>query len=372
MARVVVLGSLPESLVNFRGPLIREMREAGHEVHAASPPADPETVARLRDMGVQHHTLPLARTGLNPLQDLGSLLAMCRLFRKLEPDCLLAYTIKPVIYGCLAARAVGVPRCYAMIEGLGYTFAGRGARGWLLGKVARTLYRLALRRAERVFFLNPDNFRVFTDLGLLRDRQQAVLIDGIGVNLTEFSPAPMPATPSFLMIARLLRDKGIYEYVEAARQVKARYPEARFRLVGWIDDNPDSVTEAELGDWVTEGAVEYLGRLDDVRPAIADCSVYVLPSFHEGMPRTVMEAMAMGRPVVTTDAPGCRETVVDGGNGYLVPPGDAEALAEALLRFVEQPERVPQFGAASRRIAEKRFDEHRINRIILDVMRLEA
>ena len=372
MARVAVLGSLPESLINFRGPLLAEMVKAGHEVHALSPPADVELVTQLTDMGVQHHMVPMARTGLNPLQDLRSFLFLRRLFRRLKPDCLLAYTIKPVIYGCLAARAAGVPHCHAMIEGLGYTFAGKGLRAGILGGVARILYKRALRGAERVFFLNPDNLSVFVDLGLLRDPEQARLIDGIGVDLEKFSPTALPSTPSFLMIARLLRDKGVYEYVEAARQIKARYPAVRFRLVGWIDDNPDAIARSELDEWVAEGVVDYLGLMDDVRPAITDCSVYVLPSYHEGMPRTVLEAMAMGRPVITSDAPGCRETVVEGENGFLVKPGDSGSLAQAMQRFIDQPDLIPVFGSASRQAAERRFDERRINGIIMHTMGLSA
>ncbi len=370
MARVVVMGSLPESLINFRGALLQAMLSAGHEVHAMSPPAEASVVERLTGMGVQHHPVPLERTGLDPLRDMRSLLAMRRLFRRVEPDCLLTYTIKPVVYGCLAAGSAGVPRCYAMIEGLGYTFSRRGIQGWLLGGIARILYRAALRHAERVFFLNPDNLEVFDGLGLLRDRRQAVLIDGIGVDLDRFTPRPLPPAMSFLMIARLLRDKGVYEYVEAARRIRRRYPEVRFRLVGWIDDNPDSVTEEELEEWKTEGVIEYLGRLDDVRPAIADCSVYVLPSYHEGMPRTVMEAMAMGRAVITTDAPGCRETVTEGENGFLVMPGDVDSLVDAMSRFVERPRLVAAFGENARQIAERRFDERVINGMVMDVMDL--
>lgn len=372
MARVAVLGSLPESLINFRGPLLAAMVEAGHEVHALSPPAEPALVKALADLGVRHHAVPLARTGLNPLRDLESLLALRALFRRLRPDRLLAYTIKPVIYGCLAARWAGVPHRYAMITGLGYAFAGRGARGRLLGRVARSLYRLALTGAEGVFFQNRDNRQVFLEQGLLRGPEQGVLIDGSGVDLDRYAPAPLPGELSFLMIARLLRDKGVVEYVEAARRVKVRHPQVRFRLAGWIDDNPAAISKADLEGWVAEGVVDYLGHLEDVRPAIAQCAVYVLPSYHEGMPRTVLEAMAMARPIITTDVPGCRETVNEGENGFLVPAGDAAALARAMGRFLETPGILPGQAAASRRMAEARFDVRRVNQVILRTMGLAA
>ena len=369
MARVAVLGSLPESLINFRGPMLRAMVAAGHEVHALSPAATPTVIAALKAMGVRHHVVPLARTGLNPLGDLRSLLALVGLFRRLRPDCLLAYTIKPVIYGGLAARLVGV-RFYAMITGLGYTFAGLGLKGRLVGQVARVLYRQALSGAERVFFQNLDNLGVFLAHGLLRGAGQARIIAGSGVDLSHYAVAPLPAEPIFLMIARLLRDKGVREYVEAARQVKASVPTARFRLAGWIDDNPAAIARMELDGWIREGVIEYLGHLEDVRPAMAAASVYCLPSYHEGMPRTVLEAMSMGRPVITTDVPGCRETVRPGENGFLVPAGDATALAQAMGRFIGQRDLVAHMGAASRRYVEQRFDVNLVNHVILDTMGL--
>lgn len=370
MARVAVVGSLPESLINFRGPLLKAMVDAGHEVHALSPPANPGLIAQLSALGVRHYAFPLVRTGLNPLRDLSSFLALLSLFRRLRPHCMLAYTIKPVIYGCLAARLAGVPHRHAMITGLGYTFSGCGLRARVLGTVVRTLYRFALDGVEHVFFQNQDNLQVFLDLGLLKKSERGILISGSGVDLTYFTPTPLPVEPSFLMIARLLRDKGVQEYVNAARLVKARHPQARFYLVGWIDDNPAAISKTDLENWIREGVIEYLGRLDDVRPAITNCNIYVLPSYHEGMPRTVLEAMAMGRPIITTDTPGCRETVVQGENGYLVPAMNAAALAEVMIRFIESPHQVPAMGAASRRLAEMRFDVRQVNTVIMHAMGL--
>ena len=184
------------------------------------------------------------------------------------------------------------------------------------------------------------------------------------------APLSTESAPRFLLIGRLLGDKGIREYVQAAEQVKLQYPETQFDLVGWIDANPNTITQPELDSWTAAGTVNFLGRLNDVRPAIGDCSVYVLPSYREGTPRTVLEAMAMGRAVITTDAPGCRETVVDGDNGFLVPIKDADALAQAMLRFIEQPELFAQMGLRSRAIAEEKYDVHKVNAQMLKGMGL--
>ncbi|MAY71895.1 MAG: hypothetical protein CME82_10640 [Halomonas sp.] len=210
---------------------------------------------------------------------------------------------------------------------------------------------------------------MFIEEGVLLDTTAARVINGSGVDLAHFSPVAPPAQPvSFLLIARLLGDKGVREFAEAAKRIRQRHPQVRFRLAGWLDDNPDSIAEHELQAWIDDGAIDYLGRLDDVRPAIAECSVYVLPSYREGTPRTVLEAMALGRAVVTTDAPGCRETVASGVNGFLVEVKNVDALCQALQRYLEAPALIAQHGEASRARAEERYDVHRVNRSILDAM----
>jgi glycosyltransferase involved in cell wall biosynthesis len=369
---IAVLGSFAESLISFRGRLLQDLIERGHRVVACAPGAPAPVVASLAAIGVTYRDVPLQRTGLRPDQDLYALCALTTLFRKLRPDVVLSYTIKPVTYGLLAARLAGVPRRFAMITGLGYTFIGAGLQAKLASAAARQLYRLSLHGAERIFFQNPDDLALFLRLRLVRRSEQAVMINGSGVDLEVFRPAVLPqGDVSFLLIARLLRDKGIREYVEAARQVRARHPRTRFHLVGRLDEgNPAAITARELRAWETAGIVRYLGRLEDVRPALAATSVYVLPSYREGTPRTVLEAMAMGRPIVTTDAPGCRETVRHGVNGYLVPARDADALAQAMARFVEAPDLIAAMGRESRRLAEEKYDVHKVNRVILQAMGL--
>jgi glycosyltransferase involved in cell wall biosynthesis len=372
--KVVVLGSNARSLIDFRGPLMRAMIERGHRVVACAPAARAMVVDMLAALGVAYRDVAFKPTGMRPDQDFRALSAFVKLFRETRPDILLGYTIKPVTYGLLAARLTGVPQRFAMITGLGYSFIGAGLKAQLAGAAARQLYRMSLAGADRVFFQNPDDRALFEELGLVRGSEQIVLINGSGIDLDVFRPAPPPAGPvSFLLIARLLREKGIREYVEAARQVRANYPQASFHLVGRHDDgNPAGIPEREVQAWVAEGVVRYHGMLQDVRPALAETSVYVLPSYREGTPRTVLEAMAMGRPIVTTDVPGCRETVAQGVNGFLVPVRDAGALAQAMARFLVEPGLIEPMGRESRRIAEEKYDVHKVNQVILHAMRLDG
>lgn len=369
MARVMIIGVLPESLLNFRGALIKDLIAAGHTVHAVSAEADARTKSALARLGAIHHEVYFERTGTRLLADLTTLWQLFLLLRQVGPEHVLAYTIKPVLYGGLAARMAGVPRYNALITGLGYVF-DEHVLARPLGRVVLALYRKALKKARIVFFQNPDDCRVFREHGLLAANSRAIVVDGSGVDIDFFRPAPFPSELSFLMIARLLRAKGVYEYVEAARRLRQEYPGVVCRLVGWIDPGPDAVRPAELEAWQREGVIEYLGRLQDVRPAIAQSSVYVLPSYREGVPRTVLEAMAMGRPVITTNAPGCKETVVLGENGYLIPPRNVGALVDAMRRYIESPELVELHGAQSRCLASTRFDVRVVNRRMLEEMGL--
>ena len=370
MAKVVVIGSFAESLLNFRGHLLKEMAVRGHEVLACAPDASPDIQEMLKALGVAYRDIPIDRTGLNPVNDIYTIFRLISLFREVRPDMVLGYTIKPVIYGSLAGRIAGVSRIFSMVTGLGYAFSDGGLKERLVGAVVRFLYKLSIGANRRVFFQNPDERDIFLRLGLLRNLRQAALINGSGVDVDFFQPAPFPGKVSFLLIARLIKDKGILEYVKAAKIVKAKHPQTRFGLVGWIDEGPQGISNVDLDSWVKEGTIEYLGRLEDVRPGIADASVYVLPSYHEGTPRTVLEAMSMGRPVITSDAPGCRETVVDGKNGFLVPVRNAEALAERMEYFIKNPEMIVSMGEESRRRAIEKYDVHKVNKVIMDVMGL--
>ena len=363
--RIVLFGSWAPSLINFRGPLIAELAARGHQVFALAPDMDAETAAAVRALGAEPVEVPLGRTSLNPLGAMRTVRHLRQTLERIRPDLVIAYTIKPIL---LAARALGRgrgPRFVPMITGLGYALiGGRHLKRRLVRRLAMILYRRALRRADLVVFQNPDDRRDFEHLRLIPPGKATGLIAGSGVDTRHFVPAPVPAGVSFLMVSRFLRDKGIREYGEAAGRLKAEHPGVAIRLAGWIDPAPDAIGEEELAR-IEAAGVENLGRLDDVRPAIAACSVYVLPSYREGMPRSVLEAMAMGRAILTTDAPGCRETVVEGGNGLLVPPADAESLYRAMKRFVDEPALCASMGAASRLVAERKFDVRAVNRALL-------
>lgn len=363
---MLLVAGFAESIVAFRGALIRELIRAGCEVHVAAPglAALPSVGSALGLAEDRLHDIQMARAGTNPLADTGTLVALYRLMRTLRPDAVLPYTIKPVIYGTLAAWLARVPRRFALVTGLGYAFTGerKGVVQWLV----RLLYAVALAWATKVFFQNPDDERLFRQIGILPARVPSVVVNGSGVDVSAFALAALPLEPpSFLLIARLLGDKGVREYANAARRVKQAHPQARFLLVGWFDENPDAIRQDELDEWMETGVVEFLGKLSDVRPAIAAATVYVLPSYREGTPRTVLEALAMGRPVITTDAPGCRETVVDGENGYLVPVKSVDALVGAMTRLIETPGLAARMGACSRRLAVEKYDVHKVNAVML-------
>lgn len=370
--KFLLIAGYPDSIMNFRGLLLDSLRSLGLETHVAAPGLKHGEIRRtLESKGIIVHDVPLQRTGINPGRDIVTLFHLWRLMRNIRPDYVLGYTIKPVIYGSLAAFIARVPRRFALVTGLGYAFADAEQKGRrrVIRSLAQWLYAAALRRTEKVFFQNSDDESLFRSLGILDSNVPTRIVNGSGVDVDSFTVAPLVTmTLRFLLIARLLGDKGVREYVDAARQMRTQFPNVHFGLVGWIDENPDSITQQELDTWVAEGIVEYLGRLKDVRPAIANCSVYVLPSYREGTPRTVLEAMAMGRPIITTDAPGCRETVIDGVNGFLVPVKSSEDLVHAMKRFINQPELIEQMGQCSRTLAEKKYDVNKVNAIMLEEM----
>ena len=376
MKKFLLIASYANSLINFRWDLICAIQAKGLEVHAASPEINenPAILEKLRNNGVIVHDVPMQRTGTNPVEDLKTLIALRQLMQRIRPDYVMAYTIKPVIYGMLAAASAGVPNRAALITGLGYAFQDSegSTKQNLIKRVTRQLYARALSAADLTFFQNDDDQKLFTDLGIIRPGQNTVVVNGSGVNTEKFSAQPLPEGDEvhFLLIGRLLKDKGVREYVEAARQVKQQYPQAIFNLVGFLDSNPSSVTQQELDQWVNDGTVKFWGKLADVRPAINACHVFVLPSYREGTPRTVLEAMATGRAIITTDAPGCRQTVENGYNGWLVPVQSADKLAEAMKRFLNEPALIEKMGQASLEIARNKYDVNIINDFMLNKLKI--
>jgi glycosyltransferase involved in cell wall biosynthesis len=348
------------NLLNFRSGLIRALVAEGYEVVAVAP--DDAYSARLSELGCRFHALPMDNQGTHLLRDLWLFIRFWLLLRRERPDVLLAYTVKPNIYGSLAAGLLGIPVANN-IAGLGAVFI-KG--GWLV-RLVRGLYRLALRRSAKVFFQNRDDRALFIDAGLVKP-EQADLLPGSGIDLTRFSANEKSSMLSakdvgrpfrFLLIARMLRDKGVVEYMAAAKQIRARWPNVECALLGFLDvQNPAAISTEEMNAWVAAGDVRYLGVSDDVRLEIAQADCIVLPSYREGTPRTLLEAAAMAKPIITTDAVGCREVVDDGVNGYLCQVRDADDLAAKMhaMLGLSVAERAAM-GAAGRNKMELQFDE---------------
>jgi glycosyltransferase involved in cell wall biosynthesis len=362
--KILIIASLAKSLINFRLDLLQELQAHGFEVVTCAGDDDSSVVESLAKQSVCHHKISLSNTKINPFKDLSDCWRLVKFIKRQNPDIVLSYTIKPVIYGSLAGWLAGVRNICSMVTGLGYVFLNNSLKGKIIRFFVRFLYRRSLCFNQAVFFQNPEDSKLFVDNRLV-NKKQVCQINGSGVNIHQFCTRPLPKQCSFLLIARLIRDKGIYEYIAAARQIKKHYPSICFKLVGWIDSNPASLQQSALDAWSKEGVIEYLGRLTDVRPAIESCSVYVLPSYREGTPRSVLEAMAMGRPIITTDVPGCRETVVDGVNGFLVPARNVDKLVSTMEQFILNPDLIVSMGEESVKIAKEKYDVRKVNQVIL-------
>jgi glycosyltransferase involved in cell wall biosynthesis len=300
--------------------------------------------------------------------------------KELRPDLVVTYTIKPNIWGAFAAARTGV-RSVAIVTGLGFAFTETGGarqaaspvrqfKTALVRRVARWLCRVSTGRNALLIFQNPDDRDDFISAGCLTDRGKVRVVNGSGVDLARFQPAPLPDAPYFLMISRILGAKGVREYARAAVEVKRTHPTARFRLVGFFDKGPDAISTSEVDGWVAQG-LEYLGPSDDVRPHLADARIYVLPSYREGTPRSVLEAMAVGRAILTSDAPGCRETVVDGVNGFLIPVRDAGTLADKMRWMIENPEGCELMAKESLRIVREKYDVDKVNEVLIHHLGLD-
>jgi glycosyltransferase involved in cell wall biosynthesis len=353
MPKIIIALNTAWNLVNFRAGLIRALVEAGYEVVAVAPMD--EYAGRLDLLGCRFVPLPMDNKGTHPGRDLLLLWRFFWLLRREQPVVFLGYTVKPNVYGSLAAHLLGIP-VVNNIAGLGAVFI----KGGLLARLVRGLYRLALSRSAKVFFQNDDDLNLFVDSGLVR-KEQTGRVPGSGVDLSRFSPQMMPANGRirFLLIARLLWDKGVGEYLEAARILKRHGINAEFCILGFLDvKNPTAVSRSQMDDWVAEGLVSYLGETDDVRSFIAESDCVVLPSYREGVPRSLLEAAAMGKAIIATDVVGCREVVEDGVNGYLCKPMDSGDLASKMEELVKlTPEARHEMGRKGREKIEREFDE---------------
>lgn len=370
--KFLIIGNTAFSIENFRSQMLKDVAAKGFEVHCTVYADDPaELVAGFRARGWICHTLRMSRKGMNPFSDLRYAWDILKLLRSLKPDRVFCYTIKPVIYGGLAMLFAKVPRSCAMITGLGYAFMGQNKKQKFAEWVVKVLYRRAFPQYSLVVFQNPDDQSLFANQKLLTKATKTLLVAGSGVSLERFryQPAKVHSPIKFLMVARILRAKGAIEYLEAAAAVHKFAPgAAKFSYLGAFDHGGDGIASEEFLEKCTKCGVDYLGETKDVIPFIEKADVFVLPSYREGLPRSTVEAMAIGRAVLTTDVPGCRETVVKGHNGLLVPVKDVGALAGAMLEMIglqnKNANHLPELGANSRLLAEAKFDVTVVNRLI--------
>lgn len=356
------------TVYNFRGDLIRTIIEKDYEVIVTGP--DRIDVDKIVALGARLVEIPMNKTGTSIVSDLKYYKNLKALIKAEEPDVILGYTVKPVIYGAMAAKAAGVKNINVMITGGGYTFIAKTLKAKILGVIVRNLYKIALRRSDHIIFQNPDDLNDFCRMKLAR-RSKCYVVNGSGVNLTQFEPVPLPEEPAFFMLSRLLKSKGVQEYLRSAKKVKAQYPNARFYLLGKYETSmQDAIPKEEIEEYIKDGIVERFEETSDVRPYYEKCSVYVLPSYREGTPRTVLEAMAMGRPIITTDTNGCRETVIDGKTGFLVPVGNVDKLAECMKAFLQDSGLAANMGNESLALCKEKFEVGKINAEMLRIMNI--
>ncbi len=362
-------------MIGFRADLIKSLHQLGHTVYALALNYDDDTREQVKNLGAIPVDYKFSRTGLNPLKDFLDTFALSKQLKSLSPDLVLSYFSKPCIFGTLAAVIAGVKKRYAMLEGLGYLFTeqpqGVSWKVKLLKKIQVTLYRCIFPKLDALILLNPDD-RHDLLVNCNIKVKQAHILGGIGLNMTDYPFTPPPEPPvSFIFIARLLAEKGVHEYVAAARAVKARHPETLFYMLGTLDkQNPGSLTEENLADLIEDDIIIAPGHVSNVAEWIAKSSVFVLPSYREGLPRSTQEAMAMGRAILSTDVPGCRETVVQGVNGYLVKRWSHEELAEKMCELIEDPKKTVEMGLASYQLAQERFDAQKVNNRLLEILKI--
>lgn len=366
--KILILGSVASMMLNFRECFIKDLARQGHTVYCLAQDYSEADKQTLMSWGAVAVDSPLNCKGLNPFSDIIAVFKLGRLFKSIKPDVVFSYFVKPVIFGTIAARLAKVPRVVGMIEGLGNAFTsskmGFSTKAKIIQKIQICLYKIALPKLDVLLMLNPDDKKDLVDAYNIKVKQ-TVILGGIGLNLLDFPYKPIDSNQpvTFIFIARLLREKGIFEYLQAAENVKKQYPDTVFYLLGDFDKKSlFALQKDDLQEYLDKNIVEYLGYVNDVNAWIAKSSVFVLPSYREGIPRSTQEAMAVGRAVITTDVPGCRETVLDGVNGFLVPPFSPEKLAEKMLFFIGNPDIANTMGLKSRQMAEEKYDAHKVNK----------
>lgn len=374
--KIIIIGTVASSFFGFRADLIKALLERHHTIYAFTSEYSQEDISKIKALGAMPITYQLNRGGLNPLSDIKATYELSKKIKAIAPDLVFSYFAKPVIFGTLAAKLAKVTRIVGMLEGLGYTFTdqpeGISKKTQLIKKVQIALYRVALPQLDTLIFLNPDDPKDLLELYSIKVKRVEVL-GGIGLNLENYPYSnTYPQKITFIFIARLLAEKGIHYFIAAAKEVRAKYPDTKFVVLGIIDKHAlGALKEFELEQLMKEDIIDYPGHVNNVSEWIANSSVFVLPSYYrEGVPRSTQEAMAIGRPVITTDVPGCRETVIDGVNGFLVEKWSSQALAEKMIYFIESPEQVEVMGYESYKIAQEKFDADKVNLRLLNILGL--
>lgn len=377
--KIVMIGTVAASFYGFRADLIRTLLNQGHEIYALTSEYTAVDLKKIKQLGAIPVTYNLNRGGLNPLADIIATYQLSKEIKKIEPNLVFSFFSKPVIFGTLAAKLAKVPYIIGMLEGLGYTFTdqpdGISKKTRLIKRIQLFLYKIALPQLDQLIFLNPDDPKDLLVAHSISVKKQSVL-GGIGLNLADYPFQLMPCYSNninFLFIGRLLKEKGIHDFIAAIRIVKKTYSNTTFTVLGSIDhSNLGALSDKDLSTLVETGLIEYPGQVDNVKDWIAACHVFVLPSYREGVPRSTQEAMAMGRPIITTDVPGCRETVLDGVNGFIVEKWNPQALAEKMIYFIEHPEKLQSMGLASYQIAQERFDAKLVNVRLLKLLEIDG
>ncbi|MGP1485593.1 MAG: glycosyltransferase family 4 protein [Campylobacter sp.] len=370
--KIFIIGNIASMMVNFRKEFIEMLVSSGHEVYCLVSDYDEKSREKISSFGAKPLDYSLNAKGLNPFKDAIATFDLIRLFRQHRPDVVFSFFVKPVIFATIAAKIARVPRIVGMIEGLGGAFTVRKNGQTKKAKIIKTiqifLYKISLPLLDELIFLNNDDKKDLIDRYNVRAKSINVL-GGIGVDLKTFSYTKPPTNQiSFIFVARLLAEKGVFEYLNAARIVKNIYKDTKFYIFGSFDEhNPFGLKKKELKQYLDQDIVIYPGFVNNINEWIANSSVFVLPSYYrEGVPRSTQEAMAVGRAVITTDVVGCRETVIDGVNGFLIPPYDSEILAKKMIYFIQNPEEIIKMGIESRRIAEEKFDVYKQNEKLIN------
>lgn len=362
--KIILLTTISIGVINFRKKLIEKMLAGGDEIYVVC--GDNFFEHKIRDMGCKFYCIPMENRSMN-IVSLGRYTReLSRLIEKINPDIVFSFQLKPNTFGVLAAKKAGVKNIYSMVEGAGDVFINNTLKWKLVRFVVCRLYKKAFRNVRKVFFLNEDDKQEFIERKLVQS-EQCEIIHGIGVDLERFSYRPIKNRRTFLMVARMLKTKGIYEYCECARLVRKKYPDAVFNYLG----GEGNVKVVDIQEYIDDGSVRYLGTTNDVRPYLEECTAFILPSYREGLPMSIMEAEASGRAIITSDNVGCRDTVREGYNGFLAEKGNAQGLAEKAIWCIEHPEETEQMGRNSRTFAEEHFDQEKINEKIVAIIRAE-